>query len=166
MDGLTLIRANQGHSIPVDVELTQAMPPEILWHGTGERYTASIEKIGLITKSRLYVHLSKDVDTAVDVGKRHGIPVVYQVAAGQMARAGYTFYLSANGVWLTKEVPVEFLQRSSQSSRLLQIVSGMTRFLIVGGNFTTDVKFRISTFPSQISSYNFPAYILQFICVR
>ena len=110
----TLIRASQGHSIPVDVELTQAMPPEILWHGTGEKYTASIEEIGLIPKSRLYVHLSKDMDTALAVGKRHGKPVVYQVDAGRMAQAGYAFYLSANGVWLTKEVPVEFLQRLPQ----------------------------------------------------
>ena len=107
----TLIRASQGHSIPVDVELTQAMPPELLWHGTGEKYTASIEKTGLIPKSRLYVHLSKDMNTAIAVGTRHGKPVVYQVAAGRMARAGYAFYLSANGVWLTKEVPVEFLHR-------------------------------------------------------
>lgn len=110
----TLIRASQGHSIPVDVELMQAMPPELLWHGTGEKYTASIEKIGLIPKSRLYVHLSKDMDTAIAVGKRHGKPVVYQVSAGRMARAGYAFYLSANGVWLTKEVPTEFFQRLPQ----------------------------------------------------
>lgn len=110
----TLIRASQGHSIPVDVELTQAMPPELLWHGTGEKYTASIEKTGLIPKSRLYVHLSKDMDTAIAVGTRHGKPVVYQVSAGRMARAGYAFYLSANGVWLTKEVPTEFFQRLSQ----------------------------------------------------
>ena len=110
----TLIRASQGHSIPVDVDLTQAMPPAILWHGTGEKYTASIEEIGLIPKSRLYVHLSRDMDTALAVGKRHGKPVVYQVAARRMAQAGYAFYLSANGVWLTKEVPVEFLQRLPQ----------------------------------------------------
>ena len=110
----TLIRASQGHSIPVDADLTQAMPPEILWHGTGEKYTASIEEIGLIPKSRLYVHLSKDMDTALAVGKRHGKPVVYQVAARRMAQAGYAFYLSANGVWLTKKVPVEFLQRLPQ----------------------------------------------------
>lgn len=110
----SLIRASQGHSIPVDVELTQAMPPEFLWHGTGEKYTASIEKTGLIPKSRLYVHLSKDMDTAIAVGTQHGKPVVYQVSAGRMARAGYAFYLSANGVWLTKEVPTEFFQRLSQ----------------------------------------------------
>ena len=61
-------------------------------------------------------YLSKDMDTAIAVGKRHGKPVVYQVAAGQMARAGYAFYLSANGVWLTKEVPAEFLQRLPQDA--------------------------------------------------
>ncbi len=112
----TSIRASQGHSIPVDVELAQAMPPEILWHGTGEKYTASIEETGLIPKSRLYVHLSSDTGTAIAVGKRHGKPVVYQVEAGRMARAGYAFYLSANGVWLTKAVPVEFLQRIAQDA--------------------------------------------------
>lgn len=112
----TLIRASQGHSIPVDVELRQAMPPELLWHGTGEKYTSSIEETGLIPQSRLYVHLSKDIDTAITVGKRHGKPVVYQVNAGRMAQAGYVFYLSANGVWLTKEVPVEFLQRLPQDT--------------------------------------------------
>ena len=107
----TLIRANQGHSIPVDVGLAQTAPPEILWHGTGEKYTASIEKNGLISKSRLYVHLSKDMDTAINVGKRHGKPVVYQVDAGRMAQDGYPFYLSANGVWLPREVPARFLRR-------------------------------------------------------
>lgn len=107
----TQIRASQGHSIPVDVEPKKALPPEILWHGTGEKYTASIEKYGLIPKSRLYVHLSGDTATAMTVGKRHGTPVVYQVASGEMARNGYAFYLSANGVWLTKEVPPGFLKR-------------------------------------------------------
>ena len=107
----TLIRANQGHSIPVDVELEEAEPPEELWHGTGEKFTASIEAQGLIPKSRLYVHLSKDEDTAVRVGQRHGKPVLYIVRAGEMRRDGYQFYLSRNGVWLTKEVPVKYLRR-------------------------------------------------------
>lgn len=107
----TLIRANQGHSIPVDVELDKAVPPEFLWHGTGEKYTSSIDKIGLIPKSRLYVHLSKDTDTAVTVGKRHGKPVVYKVLSGKMYEDGYTFYLSKNGVWLTKEVPLKYLEK-------------------------------------------------------
>ena len=107
----TKIRANQGHSIPVDVELKEAEPPEELYHGTGEKYTGSIEKQGLIPKSRLYVHLSKDTETAVKVGQLHGKPVVYTVMAGEMYRDGYQFFLSANGVWLTKEVPVRYLHK-------------------------------------------------------
>ena len=106
----TLIRANQGHSIPVDVELKKAQPPEFLWHGTGEKYLASIEKTGLIPKSRLYVHLSTDEKTAIEVGKRHGKPFVYKVLSGKMFLDGYEFYLSQNGIWLTKQVPVEYLQ--------------------------------------------------------
>lgn len=105
----TLIRANQGHSIPVDVELEEKEPPEWLWHGTGEKYSASIDMQGLIPKSRLYVHLSKDRETAVNVGTRHGKPVLYRVQSGLMHAGGYKFYLSANGVWLTKEVPVQYL---------------------------------------------------------
>ena len=81
----TLIRANQGHSISVDVELEKKTPPEFLYHGTGEKFVSSIDKEGLLSKSRLYVHLSKDTDTAVKVGSRHGKPVVYRVAAGKMA---------------------------------------------------------------------------------
>ncbi|SDA39077.1 putative RNA 2'-phosphotransferase [Butyrivibrio sp. INlla18] len=106
----TLIRANQGHSIPVDVELEKKEPPEILYHGTGEKYVDSIMNQGLVPKSRLYVHLSKDYDTAVKVGSRHGKPVVFQIRAGEMAQAGTEFYLSVNGVWLTKHVPVEYLE--------------------------------------------------------
>ena len=105
----TLIRANQGHSIPVDVELEEWVPPEILWHGTGEKYVESIDREGLISKSRLYEHLSKDEDTAIKVGSRHGKPVIYNVKAKQMYDDGYKFYLSVNGVWLTKEVPVKYL---------------------------------------------------------
>ena len=105
----TLIRANQGHSIPVDVELEETLPPEELWHGTATKYEASIDEQGLIPKSRLYVHLSRDRETAVKVGQRHGKPVLYIVKAGEMSRDGYKFYLSKNGVWLTKEVPVKYL---------------------------------------------------------
>ena len=109
----TLIRANQGHSIPVDVELPEKQPPEVLYHGTGEKYTASIDEQGLIPKSRLYVHLSKTDATAKNVGSRHGKPVIYEVATGQMSADGYIFYLSVNGVWLTKEVPVRYLKKLS-----------------------------------------------------
>lgn len=104
------IRANQGHSIPVDVELEEAEPPEILWHGTGEKYVASIEEKGLLPKSRLYVHLSGDRETARKVGARHGRPVIFRVLSGEMARAGYRFYRSVNGVWLIKAVPVQYLE--------------------------------------------------------
>lgn len=107
----TLIRANQGHSIPVDVELEEKEPPEILYHGTGEKFVASIDVQGLIPKSRLYVHLSKDEETAIKVGKRHGKPVIYFVKAKQMYDDGYNFFISANGVWLTKEVPVKYLEK-------------------------------------------------------
>ena len=107
----TLIRANQGHSIPVDVELEEVEPPKILYHGTGEKYTASIENQGLISKSRLYVHLSSDEETARKVGMRHGKPVIYIVQAGRMYKKGYKFYRSLNGVWLIKEVPLKYLKR-------------------------------------------------------
>ena len=105
----TLIRANQGHSIPVDVELEKVEPPEILYHGTGEKFVASIDEQGLIPKSRLYVHLSGDEDTARKVGQRHGKPVIYIVKSGEMYRNGTVFYRSVNGVWLVKEVPVKYL---------------------------------------------------------
>lgn len=109
----TKIRANQGHSIRVDVELKAVAPPDVLYHGTATRFLGSIlnAKEGLRAGSRLYVHLSKDYDTAVKVGTRHGVPVVLKVDAGRMARDGYTFYLSENGVWLVEEVPVKYLER-------------------------------------------------------
>ena len=107
----TKIRANQGHSIPVDVELEKKEPPEILYHGTGEKYVESIDATGLISKNRLYVHLSGDVETAENVGKRHGAPVIYRVHSGRMHRDGYEFFLSRNGVWLTKRVPVKYLEK-------------------------------------------------------
>ena len=105
----TLIRANQGHSIPVDVELEEKEPPEILFHGTGEKYVSSINEQGLIPKSRLYVHLSSDEATALKVGQRHGKPYIYTVKSGEMHKDGYKFYRSVNGVWLTKAVPVKYL---------------------------------------------------------
>ena len=107
-----MIRANQGHSIPVDVELEKVIPPEFLWHGTGEKYVESIDRSGLIPKSRLYVHLSSDEKVAKNVGSRHGKPVIYVVCAGEMSKDGYKFYLSKNGVWLTKEVPTKYLKKS------------------------------------------------------
>lgn len=107
----TLIRANQGHSIPVDVELEAVTPPEVLWHGTGQKYVEAIDRTGLIPKSRLYVHLSGEEETAWKVGSRHGKPVLYRVHSGRMAEDGYVFYRSVNGVWLTKKVPVKYLEK-------------------------------------------------------
>lgn len=107
----TKIRANQGHSIKVDVELTEAIPPEILYHGTGEKSVAAIDREGLKPMKRLYVHLSGDLQTAEKVGKRHGKVVIYKVRTGDMHRDGYVFYRAVNGVWLTKSVPVGYLEK-------------------------------------------------------
>ena len=93
-----------------DVELKECMPPDILYHGTGVKYCSSINKQGLISKSRLYVHLSKDIETATNVGSRHGEPFIYKVRAKDMYNDGYKFFLSQNDVWLTKEVPICYLE--------------------------------------------------------
>ena len=111
----SLIRANQGHSIPVDVELEEIEPPEILYHGTGEKYVCSIDEQGLIPKSRLYVHLSGDMETANKVGQRHGKPVIYIIKSAKMQDDGFTFYRSVNGVWLTKSVPVKYLEKYAET---------------------------------------------------
>lgn len=105
----TLIRANQGHSIKVDVELEEAVPTRCLYHGTGMKYVSSINTYGLQPQSRLYVHLSSDVDTAFNVGSRHGVPVVYQIDAERMTADGFKFYKSKNGVWLAHDVPPKYL---------------------------------------------------------
>ena len=106
----TKIRANQGHSVQVDVELEQKEPPEVLYHGTVEKNRASIEEKGLLRGTRLYVHLSKDVETAVKVAaRRKGKRLIYEVAAGRMFRDGFMFYQSVNGVWMTNKVPIDYL---------------------------------------------------------
>ena len=107
----SLIRANQGHSIPVDVELIPSTPPKKLWHGTAKKYVDSIDENGLLSQTRLYVHLSADYQTAVTVGRRHGEPVVYTIDSAQMYADGYIFYKSVNGVWLTKNVPAIYLEK-------------------------------------------------------
>ena len=106
----TLIRANQGHSLSVDVDLEEKTPPPQLYHGTGEKFVFSINAQGLLPMGRLYVHLSSDIDTAKKVGSRHGKPVIYRVDCTRMAMDGFAFYLSANGVWLTKAVPPKYLE--------------------------------------------------------
>lgn len=105
------IRANQGHSVSVDLDLEPMEPPEVLYHGTVERFLESIRAQGLVRGSRHHVHLSPDEVTARKVGSRRGKPVILIVEAGRMHAAGYPFFRSANGVWLTEKVPVEFLRR-------------------------------------------------------
>lgn len=104
------IRANQGHSIDVDVELVSKEPPEILYHGTATRFLENIFKEGLLPQSRQYVHLSRDEDTALKVGQRHGKAIVLKIRALAMFTDGYTFFLSKNGVWLTKSVPIKYIK--------------------------------------------------------
>lgn len=105
-----LIRANQGHSVKVDVELEKKEPPKVLYHGTGAKFVKSIQEQGLLSMERLYVHLSTNVETATNVGKRHGTPVIFQVNSEQMQKDGYDFFQSVNGVWLTKKVPAKYLE--------------------------------------------------------
>lgn len=106
-----LIRANQGHSVEVDLQLEEAQPPDILYHGTVERFLDSIMSEGLKKGKRHHVHLSKETETARKVGARRGKPVILQVDAGRMHHQGFKFFVSANGVWLTDSVPVGFLVR-------------------------------------------------------
>ncbi len=104
----TKIRANQGHSINVDVELEELIPPNILYHGTSKRFLESILQQGLIKKNRNYVHLSIDEVTALIVGKRHGSPIVLKINSKQMYADGIKFYKSKNNVWLTDYVNAKY----------------------------------------------------------
>ena len=103
------IRANQGHSVDVDLGLAPSEPPPILFHGTGDKSVTAIRAEGLKPGQRQHVHLSPDEDTAIRVGRRHGRPVVLRIAAGRMRESGHAFFLSTNGVWLTEAVPVQFI---------------------------------------------------------
>ncbi len=105
------IRANQGHSVKVDLQLTPKDPPEVLYHGTATRFLESILADGLRPGQRHHVHLSAERATALAVGKRHGKPVVLQIASAEMRARGFLFFLSENGVWLTDRVPPAYLSR-------------------------------------------------------
>lgn len=107
----TRIRANQGHSVLVDLGLEPMEPPATLYHGTGATAVAAIEREGLRKMRRRHVHLSADVATALKVGQRHGQPVVFTVNAAAMWRDDIPFYRSANGVWLVDAVPPRYLTR-------------------------------------------------------
>lgn len=103
------IRAVQGHSVPVSLNLPATPPPELLYHGTVRRSVDPILREGLLPMGRHAVHLSPDPETARRVGARRGVPVVLTVQAGRMAAGGHEFRVSANGVWLVDAVPPEFL---------------------------------------------------------
>lgn len=105
------IRANQGHSVQVDLQLKPMEPPEILYHGTATRFLDDILKDGLKAQKRQHVHLSNDVETATKVGQRYGKPVILKIKARLMHEQGFVFYLSENGVWLTQVVPCEHLEK-------------------------------------------------------
>jgi putative RNA 2'-phosphotransferase len=109
-DGLR-IRANQGHSIPVELGYEPVTPPDTLYHGTAEQHVHGILSAGLLRQKRHHVHLSADLDTAEKVGIRHGKLVLFKVDAGRMHADGYRFFCSPNGVWLTDEVPAEYLEK-------------------------------------------------------
>ena len=107
----TKIRAVQGHSIKVELELVEQQPPELLYHGTSSKYLSGIMEQGLIPKQRQYVHLSNNTFTAYKVGQRHGAAtVILVIAAQKMYEQGYKFYCAENGVWLTDKVPTKFMR--------------------------------------------------------
>ena len=109
----TRIRANQGHSIPVNADLKEVQPPDILYHGTATRFVSSILEEGILSQTRLYVHLSQDKETATKVGSRHGEPYVFIIDTKQMYKDGYKFFLSENNIYLTKIIPTKYLLAST-----------------------------------------------------
>ena len=108
-EDMTRIRARQGHSIQVDVELAEATPPDILYHGTAKAFVKSIMSQGIQKGKRLYVHLSTTINMATKVGERHGEPVVLAIDAKRMHEDGIKFFLSRNGVWLTEFVEAKYI---------------------------------------------------------
>ena len=107
----TKIRANQGHSIKVDLELEEIKPPNVLYHGTVKKFLDSIKEKGLLPQQRQYVHLSEDLNTAIDVGKRRGKPIILEIDSYKMYEEGIKFYKSENGVWLTDKVDIKYIKK-------------------------------------------------------
>lgn len=105
-----LIRASQGHSIEVDLQLVPQSPPEFLYHGTVEKFIDAIKKEGLQKRNRHHVHLSRDIETATNVGQRRGKPIILKIASQDMHKAGFEFFKSANDVWLTEKIPPQFIR--------------------------------------------------------
>lgn len=109
-EDFSLLRANQGHSIAVDLKLEAKLPPVVLYHGTVAKHIDSIKQNGLQKQERHHVHLSKDFATASNVGQRYGKPIVLKVKAKEMSDSGFMFFLSENNVWLTDHVPSRFIE--------------------------------------------------------
>lgn len=110
------IRASQGHSLEVDLQLEPVEPPETLYHGTARRNLESIRRRGLERRGRTHVHLSADRETALRVGRRHGQAIVLLVDSKAMSAAGHAFFRSQNGVWLASSVPPEFLNAEREGT--------------------------------------------------
>jgi putative RNA 2'-phosphotransferase len=108
-DGLR-IRANQGHTIEVDLDLPELVPPDKLFHGTARRFLDAILREGLTRRARHHVHLTANRDTAIAVGARYGVPVLLRIDAARMLADGNVFRCSANGVWLAEAVPPRYLE--------------------------------------------------------
>ncbi len=109
------IRANQGHSLNINLGFEPIQPPEILYHGTAQRFIESIMETGLEKRNRHHVHLSADKNTAINVGQRHGKPIILEVRASEMFENGFQFFRSENGVWLTDKVPTFYLNKNQNN---------------------------------------------------
>jgi putative RNA 2'-phosphotransferase len=112
-DEYSKIRANQGHTVNVDLEFEPTKPSDFLYHGTVEKFLENIKNNGLQKMQRLHVHLSKDLETAIKVGSRRGKPIILKINAVKMHEDGSPFFLSKNGVWLCDEVPVQYIEFES-----------------------------------------------------
>lgn len=106
---MDLIRASQGHSIPIELGYEPQQPPGLLYHGTAAIHVESIRNVGIYKQSRQHVHLSENFETAIQVGQRHGKPIVFKVNSGKMYTNKFEFFKSENGVWLTEFVPKDYL---------------------------------------------------------
>ena len=117
-DNMEFIRARQGHSIDVDVELATVIPPDELYHGTSINCIEKILEEGLLSQRRIHVHLSTSINDAMNIGKRHGEPIVLKINSKQMYANGFEFYLSKNGVWLTNLVPSKYIEVIALSQKM------------------------------------------------
>ncbi len=135
-DDQTRVRANQGHSVEVDLSLKPVTPPAVLFHGTVDKFIPSIRETGIEKGQRHHVHLSPDIDTASKVGERRGKPVILKVGAKRMHASGREFFLSGNGVWLTDHVPAEFIDFGMKTTVLYRPVGPKELKLIEESGWT------------------------------